>query len=297
MIINKSNLADLQRGFKMTFQSAFEGAPSDWEKLATKVISTSGEEKYPWLGQTTRFREWLGDRVIQNLMTYDYTIKNKPFENTIGVNRDDIEDDRIGVYAPLIQQMGMDAKQHPDELCFALWSAGFTTTCYDGQYFFDTDHPVLDANGVAQSVSNYGGGAGTPWYLIDDTRAIKPMILQMRREYQFVAMDKVDDENVFSKKEFRYGVDARLNVGFGLWQLAYGSKQTLNEANYNTAYSALQSMKGDNGKPLGIRPSLLIVPPSLREAALKIVTAETINNGERNVNQNSAKVLVSPWLA
>lgn len=297
MIINRANLADLFRGFKMIFGEAFTGAPSDWEKIAMLVPSTHGEEKYPWLGTTTRFREWLGDRVIQNLMSYDYTIKNKPYENTVGVDRDHIEDDSIGIYNPMFRQMGMDAKQHPDELVFALLQLGFTTNCYDGQYFFDTDHPVLDVNGNPQSVSNFGGGAGTAWYLIDDTKAIKPIIFQKRREYEFVAMDSPTDEQAFTRKLYRYGVDTRCNVGFGLWQVAYASKQTLNAANYNAAYSALQSLKGDNGKPLGIRPSLLVVPPSLRDAALTIITAETINNGETNINRNSAKVLVSPWLA
>lgn len=297
MLINRANLADLFRGFKMTFQQAFDGAPSDWEKIAMQVPSTHGEEKYPWLGTTTRFREWLGDRVIQNLMSYDYTIKNKSYENTMGVDRDHIEDDSIGIYKPMVQQLGMDAKQHPDELVFALMAAGFASVCYDGQYFFDTDHPVLQADGSSASVSNFGGGAGTAWYLIDDTKAIKPIIFQKRREYDFVAMDGHEDEAVFTKKLYRYGVDARCNVGFGLWQVAYASKQTLNSANYNAAYSALQSMKGDNGKPLGIRPSLLVVPPSLRDVALTIINAETINGGDTNINRNSAKVVVSPWLS
>ena len=34
---------------------------------------------------------------------------------------------------------------------------------------------------------------------------------------------KPGDDNVFFKKEFIYGVDARCNAGYGLWQLAFGS--------------------------------------------------------------------------
>ena len=41
-----------------------------------------------------------------------------------------------------------------------LVAAGFTSLCYDGQYFFDTDHPV-GPNESPASVSNHGGGAGT----------------------------------------------------------------------------------------------------------------------------------------
>lgn len=296
MIISSQTLRALFTGFKTTFQNAYDGAPSDYAKVSMVVPSATKSEEYGWLGTVTRFREWLGDRVIQNLKTHDFTIKNKDFENTVGVDRNDIADDTLGVYTPILAQLGMDAKTHPDELIFALLAAGFTTPCYDGQYFFDTDHPVIGANGQAVSVSNFGGGAGAPWFLVDATRAVKPLIFQKRQDYQFVAMDKPDDEAVFSRKIFRYGVDARVNVGFGLWQLAYASKQALDATNFGAAYAALMSIKGDNGKPLGIRPSLLVVPPTLRDAALTITKADIINN-TTNVQRGAVDVLVTPWLA
>ncbi|WP_374467397.1 Mu-like prophage major head subunit gpT family protein, partial [Ferrovibrio sp.] len=263
---------------------------------ATPVPSTGSEEDYKWLGKTTRFREWLGSRVIQNLAASSYVIKNKTFENTVGVSREDIEDDKLGVYSPLFQQLGYDAKTHPDELVFGLLKNGFSQAGYDGQYFFDTDHPVTDANGVVQSVSNSGGGAGTPWFLLDTSKPIKPIIFQKRRNYTFTPKANLDNDNVFHQNEFLYGVDARVNVGYGLWQLAYGSKQTLDAANYNTAFASLQGMKGDNGKPLGVRPTLLVVPPSLRDKALEVVKAERLANGATNVNRDTADVLVTPWL-
>lgn len=297
MLINRSNLAAATTAFNTIFNNAFAGAPVDWEKVATLVPSSTKQEVYAWLGTTTRFREWIGDRVIQNLGTHDFTIVNKPFESTIGVDRDDIEDDRLGVYNPLFSQLGQDAKTHPDELVFALLKNGFTGKCYDGQYFFDTDHPVIGADGQPASVSNYGGGAGTPWFLLDTSRVIKPIIFQKRRDYQFVAMDKIDDEAVFSRKEFRFGVDARVNVGYGVWQLAYASKQTLNAANYAAARAAMMGVKGDNGKPLGVRPNLLVLGPSLENAGFEVLKAERDAAGATNVYQNTADLLVTPWLA
>ncbi len=297
LTVNRANLNDLFRGFKLLFQSAFDGAPSEWNRIAMMVPSVTSEEKYGWLGAVTRFREWLGDRTIQNLMVHDYTIKNKSYENTVGVDRDDIEDDRLGVYSPLFSQLGMDAKQHPDELVFALLAAGFATLGYDGQYFFDTDHPVRGPDGAETSVSNHGGGAGTAWYLVDDTKAIKPLIFQKRKDYNFVAMDQETDEVVFSRKQYRYGVDARCNVGFGLWQLAFGSKQALDVTSYSAAREAMMEFKGDNGKPLGIRPTLLVVPPSLEKEAKDLLEADRLANGASNTYRNTAKLIVTPWLA
>lgn len=297
LIVNQASLDAAFRGFKVLFNAAFAGGPSQYQDVAMVVPSNTKKETYAWLGSITRFREWLGDRVIQNLSVHDYTIRNKSFENTVGVDRDDIEDDTIGVYAPIFSQLGLDAKTHPDELVFALLAAGFTTTCYDGQYFFDTDHPVLDAAGNPQSVSNHGGGASTPWFLLSTKRMLKPLIFQKRREYQLVAMDDAKDENVFSRKEYRYGVDARCNVGYGLWQLAFGSKVTLDATGYAAARSAMMSFRGDNAKPLGIIPDLLVVPPSLEGAGLTLLQAEKNANGADNIYRNTARLLVCPWLA
>lgn len=297
MIINKANLSILHTGYKAAFAAAFSGAAIDYDQLVLEVKSGTAIETYGWLGATTRFREWIGDRVVQNLGLHDYSIKNKSFENTVGVPREAIEDDQYGVYSPLMAQLGQDAKEHPAELVYALLQAGFTGKCYDGQYFFDTDHPVIGANGQETSVSNFQGGSGTAWYLLDTTRMIRPLILQKRKPYNFVAKTAETDDNVFDRKEYVWGVDARLNVGYGLWQLAYASKQTLDAANFGAAYAAMQSMKGDNGRPLGIRPKLLVVPPSLREKALEVVKAERNAAGATNINRDVVDVLVTPWLA
>lgn len=297
LVVNRANLASMFTGFKTAFNAAYMGAQSQWEQIAMRVPSTTKQEVYAWLGSITRFREWIGDRVLQNLMTHNFTIVNKSFENTVGIDRDDVEDDSYGVYTPLIANLGQDAKTHPDELVFALLAAGFTGVCYDGQYFFDTDHPVLDAAGVAQSVSNHGGGSGTPWFLLCTNRMVKPIIFQDRKGYKFVSMTNETDENVFNSKKFVYGVDARCNVGYGLWQMAYGSKATLDATSYAAARAAIMSFKGDNGKPLGLVPDLLVVPPSLEGTGLSLLQAEKNANGADNIYRNTAKLLVSPWLA
>jgi len=297
MLINRANLADMFRGFQVIFKDAWTQAPSMWNQVATLVPSTGSEEHYAWLGTMPRFREWIGDRVINSLKTSDYTIKNKPFEMSFGVDRDHIMDDKLGVYTPIIQNAGAESKTHPDELVFALLAAGFSTTCYDGQYFFDTDHPVEAADGSMTTWSNFGGGAGTAWYLIDDSRPIKPLIFQKRKDYDFVAMQSAEDEGVFLRKEYRFGVDARVNVGFGLPHLAYASKQTLDATNYGAARAAMGSVKGDKGKVLAISGKTLVVPPSLEKAGLEILAAQRTSNGADNVWQGTAKLLVCPWLA
>jgi phage major head subunit gpT-like protein len=297
MIINSQTLYDLKAGFQLLFDAGFQKAKPDWQKVAMEIKSMKSQEVYGWLGKTTKFREWAGDRVIQNLKAHDFTIKNVSYENTVGVDRDDIEDDNLGLYSTLLQQMGMDSANHPEDLVFSLLKNGFNQLCYDGQYFFDTDHPVIGADGVTYSASNHGGGSGDNWFLLDTSKVVQPLIFQKRRDYTFIAMDDEKSPDVFKKKEFQYGIDARVNAGYALWQLAYGSKQPLNAANLKAARTAMESLKGDDGKPLRITPNLLVVGPSLRDAGTELLYAERNSSGATNTLRGTAELLVTPYIS
>lgn len=298
MEINSVTLRSANVGFNAAFARGLGTAASLYTSVATVVPSSTKTQEYGWLGKAPRFRQWLGDRVVNAMAKHGYSLTNQSFENTLGVDRDDFEDDNLGVYTPLFEEMGSAARTFPDELVWALLKAGFETKCYDGQYFFDTDHPVLDEDGDPISVANTDGGAGTPWFLMDVSRPLKPLIFQERKKFdRLVRMDKEDDTNVFMRKEFLYGLDGRCQVGFGFWQQAWGSKQTLDAAHYATARAAIGGMKGDYGRPLGLNPRLLVVPPSLEGAARKIVGNQLTTGGETNEWYGTAEVLVVPWLA
>lgn len=298
MQINATTLRSAFIGFNAAFQSGLASATSMYGRIATTVPSTTREQEYGWLGQFPGFREWIGDRVINGLASHGYSLKNKSYENTIGVDRDDFEDDNLGIYAPMFQSFGATATVFPDTLIWPLLQAGFATKCYDGQYFFDTDHPVLDADGKVTSVANTDGGNGASWFLMDVSRPLKPLIYQSRKPFtNLVRMDKEDDENVFSKKEFRYGLDGRCAVGFGFWQLAWGSKQALDAIHYEAARVGLASMKGDYGRPLAIQPQLLVVSPTLEGAARRLIGNQLNPDGGTNEWYGTAEILVVPWLA
>lgn len=299
MIISNFNLKALYVAFSAAFASGLGQAESNYMKIATVVPSTTKSNEYGWLGKFPRMREWIGDRVVNGMAQHGYSIRNKSFELTVGVDRDDIEDDNLGIYTPMMVDLGQSAAEHPDELVFALLKAGPATLCYDGQYFFDTDHPVITADGAVESQANWdnNGGAGTPWYLLDTRRALKPLIFQDRKRAKLVSKDQETDDNVFDRKQYVYGVDSRCNVGFGFWQQAYGSRKALDEANLIAAYTAMTERKGDNGRTLGIKPSVLVVPPGLEFAARKLVNATTLANGADNVLKGVVEVLSDPRLA
>lgn len=301
MIITPNTLTALMTGFKKNFQDGLAAAESQFKDIATVVPSSTKSNTYGWLGQWPAVREWVGDRVFGDMAAHAYTIANKHYESSIKVNRDDIEDDNIGIYAPMFSEMGRAAAVHPDELVFGLLKNGGSTLCYDGQNFFDTDHPVFekaDGTGSKTLVSNLfaGSPAAPAWYLLDTSRALKPLIFQERKAAQFTRMDKNDDEAVFMSNEYRYGFDARYNVGVGFWQMAACSTEALTAENFAKVYTAMTSQKADGGRPLAVKPTLIVVPPTLEDAARAIVEADKFKDGEFNPHYKKVKVFSTPWL-
>lgn len=297
MLINKQNLQSMFDGFNTRFNEAFAGAKTFYEQVSMTVPSTGRTENYGWLGSFPGMREWLGSRIVNSLSLQSYAITNKPFESTISVARDDIEDDQYGIMAPMFSELGRKAKIHPDELIAALIKSGFASNCYDGQFFFDADHPVGDGVTMQKtSIANTDGGAGSPWFLLDTSRPIKPFIFQLRKPYNLVRKDDERDDNVFNNREFIYGVDSRCNAGYGLWQLAWGSKQTLDATHFSAARQGMNAFTDDQGKPLGIDPDTILVGTTLRDAANTLFNTQTLANGASNPNYQQVKVIVSPYI-
>lgn len=161
MIVNTENLSGMFTGFKTSFNSGFAGAAPFYTSVTMMVSSQTREEKYGWLKQQTGLTEWIGPRIVENLALSDWSIKNRKFQKTVSVSRDDIEDDQYGALSPFITDMGRATAEHPGELTGELLKAGFNTACYDGKYFFAADHPVGDgANVPTANVSNVQAGSG-----------------------------------------------------------------------------------------------------------------------------------------
>lgn len=231
LLVNKANVEQIFLNLKTTFHKAFQGVTPLWGKVAMLVPSTGSQNDYTWLSSFPRMRKWVGDKAVKALEAFKYTIVNDDWEATVEVRRNDIEDDNLGIYAPQAQMAGWSAAQLPDEIIFDLINAGFASLCYDGQYFFDTDHPVAGA-----SVSNKGVAA-----LSAATLAAA-------------------------------------------------------QASYGAARTAMGKFKDDEGRPLGITPNVLLVPPALEDTARALVTVDRLEDGKPNPYKGTAEVVVAPRL-
>lgn len=308
-IVTNNLIAALRPGFSAAFEKGKAKAPGQWQQIATLMPSANASTTYGWLGQFPKLREWVGQRSVKSMQEHGYSLTNKLYESTVGVKRTDIEDDNLGIYTPLFEEMGYAAATHPDELVFSLLGKGLSTLCYDGQNFFDTDHPVypeVDGTGDAVTVSNLLDAAAspeskTPWFLLDVSRPLKPLIFQERTKPELISQMDPRSDNVFMNDEYRYGVRYRCNVGFGFWQQAICVRDDLTSANFEKALAMLQDIHTDGGRPLGLgrggkSGTLLVVPTSLYSAAKRVVSMELINGGESNPTYDEATIINCAWL-
>ncbi|TCW05572.1 phage major head subunit gpT-like protein [Raoultella sp. BIGb0138] len=284
----------LSTSLSAAFTQGLAGITPQYLRIATEVPSSAASNTYGWLSDLPEIKEWIGDRQLALLSQQGYTIPNKTWENSIRVKRENIEDDQLGQYSITAKAFGRQVSEFPDKLSFPLLVAGFTTLCFDGQNFFDTDHPM--AGGTYSNIVGDGTETGEPWFLIDESQVLKPILYQNRRPFDFHALDDLDSEHTFKNNEFLFGVDGRCAVGFGFWQTACGSRAPLTVANYEKAVEVLQGMKRDSGEPLGINPTTLVVGRKNRAAAKRIIDAMLVDGGDSNIYYKDVEILNSPFI-
>lgn len=146
------------RGMTAKFDLGVQSATPYWPTKATLFPSLRSDERYGALGNMPGMREWLGDRIFNRLRATDFTIVNKLWEDSLAIEKVDIEDDRLGMYDMALEQLGTEAAYHPDELMLTLQTTD--GVCMDGQYFYDTDHSWGDS-GTQSNDLTYAAATGT----------------------------------------------------------------------------------------------------------------------------------------
>lgn len=281
------------------FNAGLVAAKEDWKKVAMLITSSGKSNTYAWLSNFPTFSKWVGKRQHKTISETAMQVVNEKYESTVDILRDEIEDDEIGQYGATAELAGMAAVNLKNDLVFKALCAGFSSICYDGQYFFDTDHPVypnVDGTGSPTTVSNVQAGAGEPWVLLCTKRGAPPIFLQERMSVSFDAITDVNNQNVFDFDKYSYGARWRGAAAYGFWQCAFGSRAALTKDNFEAAYKAMIKMKADGGAPLNIIPDLLVCGPDNLAAAEELLKAEKNAAGASNINYNKVELFMSSWM-
>jgi phage major head subunit gpT-like protein len=128
------------------YRTLEETAPPPWVAgVSREFQSNQDSETYKWLGMSPMLREWIGGREAHGFRENGITVINKEFEATLEVLRSDLRRDKTGQVMVRIGELADRAQQHWAQLLTTLIAAGAATACYDGQFFFDTDHVEGDS--------------------------------------------------------------------------------------------------------------------------------------------------------
>ena len=152
MDINAANLAAMQKTFNTAFQQGLTWTPPAPIDFAVRDFpSTTAANFYAWLEQIPGFRQWVGDRVFKNVRSQKFEIVNLPFEDSVSIGRDEIEDDQYGVYTPMVQMMAEAWQLKKYQLAIEVLTGN--SDCFDGKAIFATDHAYGD-NTIANLVTD-----------------------------------------------------------------------------------------------------------------------------------------------
>lgn len=155
MRVTSAAIEAVRKTFSLVYQQGYDSVAPWAPRVAISVPSSNKSNVYGFLAKLPTMREWVGDRVLHNVAEHDFTVDNKDYELTIEVDRNDIEDDNFGVHTPKVEMMGMAARKQFDYLLVSLLQGGQSSLCYDGQNFFDTDHPTSKFDAATGSQRNY----------------------------------------------------------------------------------------------------------------------------------------------
>lgn len=151
MQVDSATLDSLRTEFEGNFDTAYKGTDAWHEKVATTIPSSTKSNTYGWAAIQTALREWVGARVAQNLSEHDYVLRNKKYEGTIELDREDIEDDNLGIFSKVtVPGLARAAAKWPDRLLKTMLqlNAGAGPIAFDGKNLFADDHPCFDAGGT-----------------------------------------------------------------------------------------------------------------------------------------------------
>lgn len=198
MDINRQNMNELFLGFQQIFKRGFEAADLEYRKFSTEVRSTTAVEVYPFLEQFGGMREWIGDRQLKNVSSQKKKVANRDFEDNVIVKKNDIEDDKYGLYSSLIQDLGTAANSIWGELAYQALLGGEFDTWVDELPFFSAarkygeDSTIDNLGTAALSMEAYGAARlKMLQYRGHNGRALKvmPRLLIVGPENEGVAFD------------------------------------------------------------------------------------------------------------
>jgi len=143
MDINNAAIRAIEDEFAGIWTAAWNNpTQNDFVSLVTTYTSKGAGNDYALLEQMQGWREWHGARRFEDVKSDTYRLVNKTYEKSLKMPREDIEDDNIGIYTPLVAQMVEGYNQLLVELIVDVLSSN--PTAFDSTALFSTSRTYGD---------------------------------------------------------------------------------------------------------------------------------------------------------
>lgn len=150
--INDKTLQDLNKQLNAKWTSAFEAAPQmQLTSLATQYTSTTASNFYAFLEAMGGWSEWNGARNFKDIVSQQWEVKNKDYEMSIKMPKNQLEDDQIGMYLDLVPNMVAGWFKKQQALIMNVLTAN--PLAYDGVALFSAAGRTYGDNTIANLVT------------------------------------------------------------------------------------------------------------------------------------------------
>jgi phage major head subunit gpT-like protein len=239
--IDTRTLNELSKTVSTLFNKTLSQQESYADKLTMTAPVSTNTVELPFIDDLgDGLREWTrSTKNIEKLSGGKHSISVKSYEKTIGIRREDIEDDNIGLYSPAIASLADNVRTNNEKIIADLLINGETNLCFDGKPFFSNAHPSnsdetfsnilsgeLNSDNLASGISTmrkFKGRNGQILNIAPDALIVPPELEKAAWELAYSTVTV--DEGSSNKPNFFKGliknifVDARLSNSNN-WYLA-----------------------------------------------------------------------------
>jgi phage major head subunit gpT-like protein len=130
-------------GARTGFLNAIKTVQMPWQRVANQLIMNAKSIDLVDLGAAPMPVENKGKPQYQDFIEKNLTVKPRDWELSVWISYNAVQDDQTGTLEGRVRSAGRNFQRHINNRVFTILNAGDGSTyglCYDGQYFFDSDH-------------------------------------------------------------------------------------------------------------------------------------------------------------
>jgi phage major head subunit gpT-like protein len=109
-----------------------------------------------WLGAAPQMQAWVDEKKAAGLGKFSWAITVNRYQASMEVDLDAFRDARFNMYEYRLREMAQNGARLRYQLVSDLIAAGASALCYDGQFFYDTDHSEGDSGAQSNKLTGSG---------------------------------------------------------------------------------------------------------------------------------------------